>query len=349
MHALILGGTGVISGAVRTELLLRGSTVSIVTRGRRAASVPASVEWLRIDRHREDALAAALSGRRFDVVIDAICFTPDEARQTVRLFRNRTDHLVVLSSVAAYRRPYHTVPTREDAESFCEDPTYRYGYEKAAMEKTLWEAAGRDLPVTVVRPSLTYGDGARNVGVLRQNAGILSRIRSGRPLVMFDDGATPWSFTFAPDIARAIAGLLGTPAAIGTAFHLASQERTTWNGLYQEFGRIAGREPTIVYLPAKELYADQPELCAHLYFEKSFPGLFDDSKLRSVVPGYRTDIGLAEGLRALVRSWERDGLEPDPLGEALEDELAAAALSRPAARVRTSSRSSSRNGACSSG
>jgi len=347
MHALILGGTGVIGGAVRTELLRRGFVVTIVTRGRRDASVPASVEWLRLDRHDEGALAAVLSGRRFDAVIDAICFTPDEARQTIRRCRDRTDHLLVLSSVAAYRRPYRTVPTREDAESFCEDPAYRYGYEKAAMERALWDTAGRELPVTVVRPSLTYGDGARNVGVLRQNAGILGRIRAGKPLVMFDDGAAPWSFTFAPDLARAIVGLIGTPGSVGTAFHLASQERTTWNGLYLELGRIAGREPKLVYLPARELYAAQPELCGHLYFEKSFPGLFDDSKLRGVLPGYRTEIGLAEGLRAVVRSWERDGLGPDPARDALEDALVETALSsHPAAPARTATRSNSRSAGC---
>jgi len=61
MKALIIGGTGLISGAVRAELQLRGAVVSIVTRGRSAAA-PAGVEWIRQDRREEGPLAEALAG-----------------------------------------------------------------------------------------------------------------------------------------------------------------------------------------------------------------------------------------------------------------------------------------------
>jgi len=324
MKALIIGGTGLISGAVRAELQLRGAVVSIVTRGRSAAA-PAGVEWIRQDRREEGPLAEALAGRCFDAVIDTNCFDAQDARQTLRLFRGKAAHILVLSSVAAYRRPYRTVPTREEAETPCAEPGYPYGFRKAALEEVLREAAGSGVPVTVVRPSLTYGRGARNVGVLRQNSGILARIRAGKALVMFGDGTTPWSFSFAPDVARAIVALLGLPEAVGAEFHLASQERTLWRDLYLEFGRIVGREPLIEYLPARALYAALPELCGHLYFEKSFPGLFDDAKLRSVLPDHRMQIGLAQGLRELARSWKEEGLQPDPSRDRLEDALVEAA------------------------
>jgi len=335
MKVLILGGTGLISGAIRAELQRRGAAVTIVTRGRSAAAVPRAVEWIRQDRHEEAGLAAMLSGRTFDAIIDTICFDAGDARQTVRIFRDKAAHIVVLSSVAAYRRPYRTIPTREDAEALCDDPEYGYGFRKAAMERALREAAGQGVAVTVVRPSLTYGDGARNVGVLRQNSGILARIRLGKPLLMFGDGTTPWSFSFAPDVARAIVGLLGVGDAIGTDFHVAGQERTLWRDLYLEFGRIVGREPIIEYLPARVLYEALPELCGHLYFEKCFPGLFDDSKLRSVLPDHRMAIGLADGLRTLVRSWDRDGLQPDPVRDRLEDGLVDAARAGGAAAARS--------------
>ena len=331
MNALILGGTGLISGALREEMVRRGWSVTIVTRGMRAAPAPVGVEWLRKDRRDVEGLRGLLQGRTFDVVIDTICFTAEDARSTAELFGRRTAQLIVVSSVAAYRRPLRSLPTREDAEDLCDDPVYAYGRAKAEMESALRDEAARGVPVTIVRPSLTYGDGARNVGVLRQNQGILARIRAGKPLLMFGDGTTPWSFSFAPDIARDIVALVGKSGAIGGAFHLASQERTIWNDLYLEMGRIAGHEPILAYAPARALYEALPELCGHLYFEKSHPGIFDDARLRAVVGEPGTHVGLAPGLRSVVRSWEREGLQPDPARDRLEDRLVEAARAGAAA------------------
>jgi nucleoside-diphosphate-sugar epimerase len=325
MKVLILGGTGVISREIVQELLRHNNEVTIVTRGQRPVQAGTNVEALRYDRHDTGGLAGALSGRRFDAVIDMICFDQSDASETVALFRDHTDHLVVVSSVAAYHRPYRSIPTSEDQEVLCSDPEFAYAFRKAQMENELDRSIKTGVPITIVRPSLTYGDGARNVGVLRQNAGILSRIREGKPLVMFGDGTVPWSFSFAPDVARGLVGLLGKSDVMGKSFHIVSQERTLWRDLYLEFGRIVGREPVFEYVPTLSLFRALPDLCGHLYYEKSFPGLFDDSKLKRVLPDFQCEVTLADGLRSLVESWLRDGLETDAAKDELEDRIVAAA------------------------
>ena len=78
-------------------------------------------------------------------------------------------------------------------------------------------------------------------------------------------------------------------------------------------------------IPAAALYRAMPDLCHHLYVEKSYPGLFDNAKVRTVVPDYRARISLRRGLEALIESWKRDGLQTDPEKDALEDRLVAAA------------------------
>ena len=232
----------------------------------------------------------------FDAVIDMICFNEADARSTIAAFRGRTDQIVVCSSVAAYRRPYRSVPTVESAESLYDDPTFAYAYHKAQAERFLDEVVrSQQLPITIIRPSLTYGVGAANVGVLRQNYGIVDRIRKGKPLVMFGDGSTPWSFTFAPDLAKAFVGVLGNPPTYGQAYHACSEERCRWEDLYLEFGKVLGIEPQIVHIPSELLRVADPELFSHLYFEKTFVGLFDNSKIRSVVPDFVCDISLHDG------------------------------------------------------
>lgn len=320
-RVLMLGGTGVISRAIVAQLLADGATVTVVTRGNRAGVLPPAVEPIQCDRHDLDRLEQQLAGRSFDYAIDVICFDERDAADTLRLLRGRCRQLVVISSVAVYKRPFRSIPTREDAEELWDDPTYQYAFKKAAMERYLGSHTHGDPAITIARPSLTFGPGARNVGVLRQNYGIVERIRAGKPLVLFGDGTNPWSFSFAADVARGIVGLLGNAAAAGEQFHIASREPTLWADLYRAFGDLLGVEPQLRYVPSALLYAAYPDLAGHIYFEKSYPGLFDDDKLQRALPGFRFEIDLAGGVRQLLESWERDRLAVDPARDRLEDEL----------------------------
>lgn len=329
MKTLVVGGTGVITREIVVQLRDRGHRVTVVNRGRSTASLPEGVEHLVADRRDREGFPRAFHGRTFDAVIDALCFTPEDAEHTLGVFRRKTEHLVVLSSVAAYRRPPRAVPSCEATEEFWDDPRYTYGFNKARMEERLAARTERNPHVTIVRPSLTFGAGSRNVGVLRQNVGILERIRQGKPLLLFGDGTNPFSFSFAPDVSAAIVGLLGNTEAYGQAFHVASEELTLWRDLYLEFGRIAGSEPRLSFLPSRILYDVDPGRFAHIYFEKSYPGLYDCTELRRVMPGYYARVSLREGLEELVRSWTAEGLKPDAALDAMEDSLAAWAERRP--------------------
>ena len=322
MNVLVIGGTGVISREIVRQLSEDGIETTIVNRGSRKVSVPGTVEVLTQDRSDQEAFAALFEKRYFDAVIDMVAFTAEEAQQTVDLFRNRCGQIMIVSSVAAYVRPLRSVPTLEEDVQLWESDEYSYGFEKARMERYLFEQIEAGAPVTIVRPSLTFGDGARNVGVLRQNAGILERIRTGKPLVMFGDGTHAWSFTFTPDLARMMIRLLGKSASLGQVFQLVNQERSNWLDLYLEFGRIVGEEPKILHVPSRVLYDTDPALFGHIYFEKSHPGLFSDSKYRRVSGDTTGYIDLARGLRDLADSWKRDGLEPDPQKDAMEDAIA---------------------------
>ena len=232
------------------------------------------------DRLDRDEFESRMRRESFDAVVDMICFNEADARSTAAAFRDNTGQIIICSSVAAYKRPYRTVPTVESAESLYDDQGFAYAWNKAQVERYLEEEfRSRQLPVTIIRPSLTYGPGAANVGVLRQNYGIIERIRKGKPLVMFGDGSTPWSFTFAPDLAKAFVGVIGNPQTFGQAYHACSEERCRWEDLYLEFGRVVGTEPRIVHISSELLVEADPELFSHLYREKTFPGLFDNAKI----------------------------------------------------------------------
>ena len=191
MNILLLGGTGVISREIVRQLITAGHEVTVFNRGSRNPPSSVSVRQVVGDRRNREAFEAGMRQTRYDVVIDMICFNADDARSTIRAFGGSTGQIIVTSSVAAYKRPYRSVPTVEAEEALWDDPIFPYAFDKAEMERVLRDAILREkLPITIVRPSLTYGPGAANIGVLRQNYGIVDRIRRGKPLVMFGDGSS---------------------------------------------------------------------------------------------------------------------------------------------------------------
>lgn len=322
MKVLVLGGTGVISREIVKLLLENNHEVSVYNRGSRALSFSSDVREIVGDRMDREAFEASMKNEKFDAVIDMICFNEDDARSTVAAFRESGAQIVVCSSVAAYKRPYVTVPTVESAESLFDDPVFGYAYDKAQVERYLGSVSkDEQLPVTIIRPSLTFGPGAANIGVLRQNYGIIDRIRSGKPLVMFGDGSTAWSFTFTPDLAKAFVGVLGNEKTYGEAYHACSEERCRWEDLYLEFGKVLGRDVEIIHISSELLVEANPDLFSHLYFEKTFAGLFDNSKIRSAIPHFHCDISLHDGVAMMVDWFEQEANQVDPAKEELENAL----------------------------
>ena len=322
MNVLILGGTGVISRAIVNQLLADNHDVALFNRGNKKLPFAGDVEQIHGDRLDREAFETAMRKRSFDAVIDMISFNADDAKSTVAAFRDNTHQVVICSSIAAYKRPYKTVPTIESSEELFDNPVFPYAFEKAEMERYLRTVIETEnLPITIIRPSLTFGPGAANIGVLRQNYGIVERIRKDKPLVMFGDGSTSFSFTFVSDLAKGFAAVLGKKETYGHAYHFTSEERTIWEDLYLELGRIVGKPPRIVHIPAELLYKAAPNLCGHLYFEKTYAGLFDNSKIRSVDPRLQADLSLNEGMQIIVDWWEKEANTIDPEKEALEDKL----------------------------
>lgn len=326
MKVLVLGGTGVISRAITTQLLADGHDVTLFNRGKRTTSNSSDVRQIIGDRNDRVAFREQLQMEQFDVVIDMICFTPEDARSSVETFMGRAQQLIVCSSSLAYQRPYRAVPIREDVERLCDDPssTFPRAYDKSEMERYLQQLIHKGMPITIIRPSFTLGAGTSAFGVLRQNYGVVDRIRKGKPLVMFGDGNNPWSFTFTPDLALAFAGAVGNPATYGQHYHATSEECTVWKDAYLTLGKILGEDVELFYMSSQALMHAAPKMNLHLFHEKSHVGLFDNSKIRRDIPGFRPRINLEQGLRDLLAWYEAEANVVDTVKDEFEDRLYAA-------------------------
>ena len=295
MKALFLGGTGTISSACVRLALEQGWEITLLNRGNRPA--PEGVEQIRADAKNMDEVKAALGDRTFDVVAEFIGFQPLDVQRDIELFRGKCGQYIYISSASAYQKPVANLPITESTP-LC-NPYWQYSRDKIACEEILMEAyRSFGFPVTIVRPSHTYCERAIPMGVdgSRGSWQIIRRMQQGKPIIVQGDGTSLWTFTFNTDLAKGFCGLMGNPHALGQAVHITSDESVTWNQAYESIGRALGVKPNLVHIATDYLVACDPSLLGPLMGDKSHSVVFDNSKIKQLVPGFCATIRYDQGV-----------------------------------------------------
>lgn len=304
MKVLFIGGTGAISTAVSRLALARGIELVHLNRGRRDSG-PAGVRQITTDVHDVAATRAALAGETFDVVVDWIAYTREDIERDLALFSGRVGQFVFISSASAYQKPpAHYLITESTP---LHNPFWVYSQNKIACELRL-EQAYREtgFPITIVRPSLTY---EHFFPIALGGWGcftLADRIRRGAPIVVHGDGASLWVVTHSDDFAKGFVGLLGHTQAIGHAFHITTDEVLTWDQIYRTIGAALGAEPRMVHIASEFIAGVVPELAGGLLGDKAWSVVFDNTKIKTFVPGFQATIPLREGVRRTLAWFEAD-------------------------------------------
>ncbi len=316
MRILFIGGTGIISTASTALAAKRGMDLTLLSRGQHAAQLPPGVKTLITDVN-DPAAAQKLAGESFDAVVDWIAFTPADIERDLKLFRGRTKQFVFISSASAYQKPQtHYLMTESTPLA---NPYWDYSRDKIACEERLMQAY-RDVgfPVTIVRPSLTYGETLIPLVLnsWQHSYTAVDRMIRGQKLIVPGDGSSLWVITHNTDFAKGLIGLLGHQQAIGHAFHITSDEVLTWDQLFRIVGNAVGVEPKLVHIPSDFITACVPEKQGSLTGDKSVSVVFDNSKIKRFVPGYCATTPFAEGIRQSL-AW----FDADPSRKQIDHEL----------------------------
>lgn len=301
MRIFIIGGTGLISTATTRALVARGEDVTIFNRGQTEDATAGGVTDLHGDRRDFAAFERQMHGLgTYDCVIDMVCFLPEEAESAVRAFAGRTGQYLFCSTVDVYTKPAFLYPIREDAER---QPSlaFPYAYAKGQCEEILWAAHARgDLPVTVIRPAYTYGEGRGMLHAWGAKTTYLDRIRKGKPIVVPGDGQNLWGSCHRDDVGRAFANAAGNAATIGKGYHATGEEWMTWNQYHQRIAAAMGAPPpTLVHIPADLLRAVAPGQAMLVAENFQFNNIFDNTAARTDL-GFQYTIPFTEGVRRIV-------------------------------------------------
>ncbi len=299
LSILFIGGTGIISSGCAPLLLERGHHLTLLNRGQTThRPVPDGAEVIQADIRNPPEAAGALAGRKFDVVVDWVAFTPDHIEADLALFRGKTGQYVFISSASAYQTPPQALPVTESTP--LNNPYWEYSRNKIACENRLVRAQREEgFPATIVRPSHTY-----DKTLLPFSGGftVLGRMLEGKPVVVHGDGTSLWTLTHHRDFAVGFNGLLGNPRAVGDVFHITSDEWLTWNQIFNMVAEAAGVEPDLVHIPSDFINRVDPVWGAGLLGDKSHSMIFDNTKIKRLVPEYNCVIPFHEGAKEIV-SW----------------------------------------------
>ncbi len=307
MKCLFVGGTGLISSACSELAVSRGMELFLLNRSvSKKHSVPEGAVLLKGDvRSDEHNLSRLLSDQHFDAVVDFIAYTAADVERDLALFRGKTDQFVFISSASAYQKPPKNYLITEMTP--LENPFWLYSRDKIACEQRLMKAH-RDygFPITIIRPSLTYGPSQIPfcMGSWQHPWTVIERMKKKKLVIVPGDGASLWVMTWNADFAKGLVGLLGNRKAIGEVFQITSDEVLTWDQIYQEAFSALGLSPKIIHIPTDLIAEYWPEAVGTLMGDKANSAVFDNSKIKSFVPDFKCEVNWAEGLRRSIAWYE---------------------------------------------
>jgi nucleoside-diphosphate-sugar epimerase len=324
LAVLFVGGTGTISAACVRESVREGMDVFVLNRGNNAKgrAIPDDVTELSGDIHDPQSIAAALDGRNFDVIVNFLTFNAEEAEAAIAMFAGRSSQYIHISTAALYRRPNLHSPITES--TLRQNDFVKYSRDKIAAEDVFLKAfLDTGFPVTIVRPSHTYDDANPP---LPGGWTIFDRIARGDEMVVHGDGTSLWTLTHADDLAVGLVGLIGDRRSIGEAIHITSDDVYTWDQIYGLVAGALGVEPRLVHVPSEFFPVAAPDwFWSELVVgDLSHSALFDNSKIRGLVPAYAPRMTFH---RAVLRMVEWRAAHPvqtaaDPVVDSMLDRLA---------------------------
>lgn len=302
MKVLFIGGTGTISSAITRALAETDTELWLLNRGNSNGSVPSNVNIIQADINDEADVMKKLEGMTFDSVCDFIGFVPEQTERDYRIFKGRTKQYIFISSASAYHKPAASYRITEGTTMA--NPYWEYSRNKIACEEALMKHYREEgFPVTIVRPSHTYCENSIPLGVHGKNGSwqVVKRIKEGKQVIIHGDGTSLWTITHNSDFAKAFIGLLCNPHAIGECFNITSDESVTWNQIYRAIASALGTELKPYYVSSDFLAAvSDYDFTGSLIGDKAESVVFDNTKLKNAVPGFKATVRMEEGIRKTV-------------------------------------------------
>ncbi len=294
MKVLFIGGTGNISTPSSRLAIAKGMDLYHLNRGRSNVKIT-GVKSILGDINKPGDLIG-LKKHTWDVVVNWIAFTPEDIQRDIAMFRGKTNQYIFISSASCYQTPLR-YPVITESTPLCNN-LWDYSSDKIKCEDLLMKAYREEgFPITIVRPSLTYDTVIPiAIGGFKEYT-TADRILRGKEIIIHGDGTSLWTVTHSDDFAKGFVGLLCLSQALGHAFHITSDEILSWNMIYEILAAGLGCEAKVVHIASDFICKVEPSYTGTLLADKAESVIFDNTKIKSFVPGFKATIPFATGIK----------------------------------------------------
>lgn len=322
MKVLVIGGTGNISRGIVTTLLDKNHEVTLFNRGQHPDPPLPDIRVIHGDRRQHKDFEDKMRSEAFDAVIDMISFNVEDAASALRAFRWRVGHFIQCSTVMTYGPPFGGINLDEETPL---NGQSKYGLGKIAADKLLLEAYREDaFPVTIFKPSYTYGPG---MDVQRQVGGDSSwidRLRQKKPILSAGDGLSYFQFLSSHDAGVGFESVLGRSKCFGEIYNIPHPQPRTWDQWHRAVAEALDVEAKIIHVPQDILIAISPERFGGLSMNFGHTQIFSNAKIARDIPEFQPKQNLVKSLEENIAWMDTHNRVHNSNAGDLEDRIAAA-------------------------
>lgn len=306
---LLIGGTGVLSSAVTKEALKRGISVTMINRGTR--TIPDDVTFIKSDNKNYSYIKEQLKDLFFDAIIDFICYTDEDLKNSFNLYKDFTSQYFFISSGAVYNTTLGGAPFNEDAPKVL--PIWNYSVNKWKSECLLVDLANTtSCDYTIIRPGVTYDDTRIPYGIMPPYGyhwTLCARILAHKPIITWKGGQIRSSVMRVEDFATAMVSLIGNPNAYNEAFNISGDESPSAREILEEVENVLGKKAITIDI-SPEFYAHElPSKAGEILGGRSIDSPLDNSKIKSLMPDFNKLILLSDGINQTIHAYKKRNFE----------------------------------------
>lgn len=318
-RVVIVGGTGNISTSISRLLVEKGYDVTCFNRGKnKNEAIPDCVHLIQGDRLDRENFEKTMRAQHFDYAIDMICYNEEDARSDIRAFAD-VEQFEITSTSCTYGVKYDYLPVDEKHPL---RPVTDYGKGKAAADKVFMEEYEKTgFPVTIIKPSSTYGNQVGMVGNVGETNLWIDRVRKGKPLIVCGSGNNCHQLLHVDDAAKGYVGALGKEHCKGQMYNLVREGFIEWKDYYKTGMKVLGKEVEMVAVPLEVLeklgYAGRGFTCDIFGYNT----IYDHHKIYHDIPEFRPSVSLEDGMRAVIAYSDAHGMIPNSDDYPMDDKL----------------------------
>jgi len=261
MKVLVIGGTGHIGSYLVPRLVMGGHEVHVVARRPRPQYTDSrlgwsGVRWIVADRTAEeqsDAWARRMAGIEVDVVMDLLCYTPQQNQIMYEAFRGRIEQFIHCGTVWAYG-PAERVPYEE---SFPRRPITDYGRDKARIEAFLLLKHHREgFPATIIHPGHISGRKWLPIDPQgsRDGVKVYEKLATGQEVYLPDQGSATIHHVHGDDVAQLFElAMTRRQHALGESFSAVAPYALSLVACCRCVANMFGKEPNLKFVPLAQM------------------------------------------------------------------------------------------------